>query len=133
MMNACWQELQVFLSRCYSENKAPELVNLNRISRVLIHIEKHYAEDLTLTSLAKLANMSKSSLLREFRKTTGLTPFDFVIKRRIRASRELLEDKSLKIYEVANSAGFRDSNYFSRKFRETFGLSPKDFRKTLKP
>ena len=80
--------------------------------------------------MAAAANMSKYHFIRSFRNATGLTPWRYVINRRMLQARQLLADPDLSIKQIAFRLGFNDPNYFSRLFRKETGVSPKAFRKT---
>lgn len=86
-------------------------------------VRKHLTEKLTLESLQKVANMSKSTLTRMFKKELGLSPMEYIINERLQRSKELLRmTKSVK--EACFGAGFTDVNYFVRLFKSREGLTP---------
>jgi len=66
---------------------------------------------------------------RIFRDETGENFSDFVIRKRLEKAQELLGNPKLKIYEVADLVGYKQLTYFSRQFREAFGMTPGDFRR----
>jgi len=71
------------------------------------------------------AIQSKSQLRRKLKAATGHTPNVFIRHMRLeRAAQLLQQDDSLRVYEVARKVGYRDADYFSRRFREHFGVSP---------
>ena len=91
-------------------------------------LEENLHRTLELAELAARANLSKNQFLRVFKKAFGTTPIDYLIKRRIHKAQRLLEDTSLPISQIAFDTGFADSNYFSRRFRQVVGQSPRDYR-----
>jgi AraC-like DNA-binding protein len=117
-----------FLSRCYSQTEHPEVRPLMQFGEVLSHVERRFAERLTVRQLAHLAHMSESSLTRMFRRVTGRSPLDHVIRVRIARSQELLLRGDMRITETAFQCGFNDSNYFSRQFKKVTGMTPRAFR-----
>ena len=83
-----------------------------------------------LLELAKKANMSLSHFLRRFKKATGATPVAFRNEQRIKAAKSLIKNSELNISQIAFTAGFSDSLYFSRAFKKSVGISPMDFKKS---
>lgn len=89
-------------------------------------VQKHVSEKLTLDILVKVANMSRSSLVRMFKQELGVSPMEYVIRQRIAKSKELLRiTQSVK--ESCFGAGFNDVNYFVRIFKNREGLTPGAF------
>jgi AraC-like DNA-binding protein len=86
---------------------------------------------LTISDLARRANLSTSHFCREFKAAIGTSPIDYVLRRRIAEACELMRDPSLSLAEIADHAGFSDGNYFSRQFRRVMGRSPRDYRRDL--
>ena len=118
-----------FLSRAYSGDGAGHAEPGLGISRVLGHMEQHYAEPLTVKQLARIAGMSESSFMRRFRETIGRSPIDYLIQARIRKACDLLRGETvLKLQDVAMRCGFDDGNYFSRRFRLVTGYAPRAYR-----
>ncbi len=89
-------------------------------------IRKHVSEKLSLDTLEKVSNMSKSSLTRMFKQELGVSPMEYIIRQRINKAKELLLiTKSVK--EACFGAGFNDVNYFVRLFKNREGLTPGAF------
>jgi AraC-like DNA-binding protein len=81
--------------------------------------------------LAKEVNMSVSKYKKLFRKITGMTPNYFFMNSKLLESKRLLEEKQLTIRQVSEKLNFSGSSYFIIKFKESFGMSPKNFIKQL--
>lgn len=94
------------------------------MDRVMEHIEE---PEFDLEKLASEMNMSKSTLYRKIKSITGLTPLDFVRNIKMKQACILLQDKSLTISEIAYSLGFNNPKYFSRCFKEEFGVTPSEY------
>ena len=122
-------ELFVYLSRSYSGIDSREAQALLRLGDVIGALENNPARDWNLDDLTKIAHMSRSSLMRTFRKATGQTPIEYLLRIRIQRAMELLRSSALSITEIAIRTGFNDSNYFSRQFRHITGDAPRDFRR----
>lgn len=83
--------------------------------------------DITVEMLASEVNQSRSSLYRFLKISTGFTPAGFVKEIRLQQARLLIEEGKLKsVSEVGNSVGFKTSAYFSKIYKERFGVSPKE-------
>ena len=98
--------------------------NERRLRRVLDLIEHEFASPLTIDRLAREANVSKFHFARLFRQETGSTPHRWVVDRRLRAARRLLETTDLSIAEVAARCGFTRPNYFATAFFRRFAMTP---------
>src|SRR5690606_29404209 len=94
---------------------------------VLLHLKEfvrtRITEKISIESLEKVANMSKSSLTRMFKKELGVSPMEYVISERVNKAKELLKiTKSVK--ESYFGSGFSDVNYFVRLFKNREGITP---------
>jgi AraC-like DNA-binding protein len=121
-------ELIVYLSRAYIETDTTEAHALLRVGHVIGVLENEYARDWKLDDLVSIAHMSRSNLMRIFRKATGQTPIDYLLRLRIQQAMHLLRNSDLSITEIALEVGFNDSNYFSRQFNRIVGRTPRSFR-----
>jgi len=130
MMTALFLELVVMLLRRQLPEAAAPAPS-PRLQPVMRYLENHYQEAVTLEQLARLSRLSTSSLTREFKRTTGFSPVEYLINYRIRqAARRLLAVPEESIAETGYACGFADSNYFTRVFRQKTGRSPREFKKT---
>lgn len=123
-------DLMVFLSRAYRTSASTEAKALLRVGGLICELEKHYARDWSLPELVELSAMSRSTLMRIFRKATGQTPIDYLVRLRIQKAMALLTQTEWSITRIATAVGFNDSNYFSRQFRQTRGCSPSAHRQS---
>ena len=83
-------------------------------------------------SLARIAHLSKSAFIREFRQATGQTPARYSTERRIAAAAEQLAHSDATIDEIADRFGFPDRFYFTRVFTRLMGVPPARYRKSPK-
>lgn len=110
------------------ENKSRQEDNIKiTIGQVVIYIEKHLSEDLSLNKLAKKVRLSKYQLIRGFRKEKGTTPWQFLISKRIDKAKTLLEE-GRSPGQVAVETGFYDQPHFSKSFQKVTGLTPKEYQ-----
>lgn len=84
--------------------------------------------DLTLKSIAEKVFSNESYLSRVFKREVGNSVIEYITKKRIEESIRLLNTTDLKVYEIAEKVGFRDSHYFSICFKKQVGLTVKEFK-----
>lgn len=86
----------------------------------------------SLQTLAALASMSPFHFIRCFKRVVGTTPHAYVRIARVRAAGRLLCDPSLPVSAVAFEVGFQDLSVFNHAFRQTFGVSPRQLRASMR-
>ena len=102
------------------------------LRRCVEFIETHLEGNLRLNDLAHEASLSTSHLIRSFRQSTGKTPYQFLLHRRIERARSLiLGDHRKPLTEVALASGFADQHHLARVFRRVTGLTPSSYRRSL--
>jgi AraC-like DNA-binding protein len=121
-------ELIAYLSRIYTQGDSTEAQALLRVGDVIGALESDFPKDWKLDELARIGHMSSSTLLTVFRKATGQTPIEYLVRLRIQRAMELLRQTDATITEIAFKVGFNDSNYFTRQFRKAIGIPPRQFR-----
>ena len=89
--------------------------------------DMHY-KDADLTALSQSLNHSLSSLSRVIRRNTGCTFKELLQKKRFLVARGLLRKTNLSINDIAAAVGYENNSYFYRRFREKYGVSPKEYR-----
>lgn len=95
-----------------------------RLQKMLTYIYEHYPENVTLQDIADAAHISRSEAGRCFQTYMGCSPVEALIQHRLRAARRLLAEKTHTLQEISFACGFHSANYFSRKFRQTYGYAP---------
>lgn len=106
--------------------------HFSRISRVLMTIQRHYAEKLDVENLAAEVNMSPSTFHRVFKEVTSESPLQYLKKIRLNRAREMMMNENLKAYMAADQVGYESSSQFSREFKRYFGHSPADLMRELR-
>lgn len=101
------------------------------IRRVREYIDTHYFENFTLARLADMSHMSVSHFSVLFKKSTGHTCLNYLNLVRIAKAKELLQEPDLKIYEIADMAGYSSLPYFNRIFKQIVTITPVEYRKRL--
>jgi AraC-like DNA-binding protein len=101
-----------------------------RVARVVEMIDSRLNGDLAIDDLASACNLSPGVFMRAFRDTTGKTPHQWLTKRRVERSRDLLLDSNLTLIEIARSCGFTDQSHFTRIFARETGTPPGAWRRS---
>jgi len=104
------------------ENKQPELLKL------LDFIEKKISEEISIADLSKIANASRSSIFRLFKKHLEYSPVNWILKRKVERAKELLCKTSLRIGEIGAALSIDDPYYFSKVFKKFTGVTAREFR-----
>lgn len=103
-----------------------------RVQKVKQYINDHYAEPISLASLAELAGMSPVAFSRFFRKRTSRTLSDYIIDIRLGFAARMLVDTTKNVSEVCYECGFNNLSNFNRTFKSKRGCTPKEFRAMYK-
>jgi len=98
------------------------------IRKIQAYIDEHYADNLTLVSLAEAFYLNPSYLSQLFMKKTNTTFLQHLTDVRIRKAVELLRNTDLKVYEISSKVGYKDAKYFSKIFEKNIGAKPMDYR-----
>lgn len=85
-----------------------------------------------LSEYVKKTSWSEAHLIRVFRHEYGVTPYQYLLTRKLDAAKQLLLYSNLSIKEIAEHLAFSDQYYFSNYFKQKFGVSPKFFKRRLK-
>lgn len=93
------------------------------------YISEHYAQRLTLQTLAELVHLQPNYLCALFKERTGRTVFEHLTRFRISQTAKLLRSTVLPVNQIAERCGFTSISFFSRKFQKVIGCSPTAYRK----
>ena len=125
--------LTVHLLRHYSTDAViPDLqfggLPSHKLRRVTEFIDAHLDRDLALAEIAEEAHLSLYHFSRAFKQTTGQTPIQFVMQRRIERAKSLLASSELPLAEIALTVGFKNQSHFTTLFRKLTEMTPKAWR-----
>lgn len=98
-----------------------------KVGKVIIYMNEHLSEELSLEELAKEIDLSKYQLIRGFRKEEGTTPWKFLITKRVEKVKEMLEE-GVPPGHAALEAGFFDQSHLHKVFKEVTGCTPKEYQ-----
>jgi AraC family transcriptional regulator len=97
-----------------------------RTIKELVHAKME--DELTLIEMARSVEMSPPHFSKMFRKSTGETPHQFVLRHRIERAKEMLCTRGVRILDVAVACGFKTQQHFARVFRRLCGTSPREYQ-----
>lgn len=100
------------------------------LAAAISYAEEHLAKPPTVDELAEIAEMSHYQLNRRMRHVFGLTAGQWLLKLRIDRARQALRETEASIASIALSVGYSDQSAFTRQFRRTTGISPRDYQKS---
>lgn len=99
---------------------------------VIRHVDRHYADDVSMAAMAKLAGLSATHFNRRFRELLRMTPSQYLRTVRVQHARGLLAMTDTPLAKIAALTGFTDQSHFTRRFRETTGLTPDAYRRRFR-
>lgn len=130
-------ELFVLLSRALkleweqsAKNRNLKLFELLNIAKE--YIDANYAQDLSLSDISKYIYLSDSYFAHSFKNKFGISPKSYILKVRIEAAKELLENTDVKVSDIAASVGFSSQQRFNDIFRKYEGITPLKYRQASK-
>jgi AraC family transcriptional regulator len=124
------------LIRRYSAN-APVMTSSvggmapSALRRCIALMDARLEGDLRLDELASEAGLSTSHFIRSFRESTGKTPYQFLLDRRVQRAQNLMRNPRTSLTEVARSTGFANQHHMARIFRSVTGITPSAYRGSL--
>jgi AraC family transcriptional regulator len=119
---------------CYHSSGSVEMRRPNRrlsdrrLRQVFDYIEFNLAENISLGNLAAVVGLSVSHFKVLFREATGLSPHQYVIRRRVERAKNLLGESKLPISQIAAHTGFAHQSHLARHMHRVLGVSPRDLR-----
>lgn len=103
----------------------------DKLKNVLDYIELHYAENISVSDLAKLCYFSDYHFMRFFKKHMNMTCVEYINNLRLEKAVELFEQGNTEILNVSLSVGFHNLSYFYRAFKKKYRMTPLSFIKKL--
>ena len=135
--DAAAQMLAVHLFSHYLAVKAPlqiqdstQGLTHRQVTQLTDYLLAHLHTSLSLETLAQQVGLSAYHFAHLFRKTTGETPHQFVIRTRLETAQRLLKETDWPLSQVALSVGFQSQSHFTQVFKERLGETPRQYRQT---
>lgn len=102
-----------------------------RIKEMLTYIQANYDRELTIDDIAAVCAVSTSECMRCFRATINTTPIAYLKSYRLHQAAIKLQATTDKISVIAENCGFQEMSYFAKSFREVYGCTPSEYRKSV--
>lgn len=117
----------------YSSTSAAEHSNLPyRLKQVVQYIESNLHEKLSVDDLSALTQWGSHHFMRIFSKYMGVTPYQFILDKRISKAKQMLVETQLPVSSIAFDLGFQSQSSFCTTFKKWVGCTPETFRKSKK-
>ncbi|RTE05749.1 response regulator [Paenibacillus whitsoniae] len=123
-----WTDTMNAINDWLKERFLPPTAFRKEIQIMCRYIREHYMEDMQVAELAKLVHMHPSYVGQMFRQEVGENLSDYVNRVRMEKASELLENTTMKIYEVSSAVGISDYRYFCKVFKTYTGFTPTQFK-----
>ena len=94
------------------------------------YIEKNFQENINLNKISNYVSLSKNYFCNIFKKETGITIWDYLIRIRMEEAKRMLLETEQKTYEISERVGYDDPSYFGRLFKKYTGFTPMEFRES---
>lgn len=119
-------------SYCSSNESAVPNYYEQNVESAVKYLKMHYLKPFDLEYLLKISAMSRSNFIKRFRIVAGVSPMQFVIRKRIAHAARMIAVSDLPISQIAIECGFCDSSHFSKCFRNVTGESPRAYRQRMR-
>ena len=100
------------------------------LQKALTYIDTNLEKDLSIKSISKGINVSKSALYSKFHTLLDCTIGEYVNKKRIEKSTQMLVDTNMSIEEVSQKTGFSSASYYTKIFKQHMGITPLKYKKS---
>ena len=102
------------------------------LRRVREYVEAQLEKNISLLMLASTAGLSMSHFAGAFKQSQGVPPHEYLVRCRVRRVQELLVTTDLPLSEIARASGFSDQSHCTRRFREQVGITPSNYRWSMR-
>lgn len=113
-------------------NRAVSSVQENRLKEMLVWIDNHLADNLTVSEIADSANVCTRECQRIFQQYLHYSPVEYIRRKRVFHAARLLSDTDRTVTDIALNCGFSNISYFSKQFRTLFDRTPSEYRAMVK-
>lgn len=132
LISALVCELQVLaLPKVEPEAGAKLPLEKRQLGELEAYVDSNIAKNITTKNLSDLLGLSCTQFSRQFKATTGVTPYQFVLDRRMERAKDLLERSDLTIAQVSYESGFSSQSHMTDVFKSRMGVSPGKMRGIL--
>ncbi|MBP1990510.1 ABC transporter substrate-binding protein [Paenibacillus eucommiae] len=126
-----FQELMGFLLE-HNLHSDPSLSLTQSVEETIHYLQNNYMSSITVKLLAQLSNVPHWQYTSIFQELTGKKPLDYLTELRINRSKEWLANSNAPLRDIAQRVGFTDEYYFNRRFRQTTGITPRQYALSMR-
>ncbi|RIE02460.1 AraC family transcriptional regulator [Cohnella faecalis] len=130
--NMDFLKLMNFVLRQHLPSDEDESSAVVAVERTVRYLQLHYFDKITVGQLERLSGLPSGQYSAVFKELTGKKPLDYLTELRIRHSQSLLLETNESLRHIAERVGFTDEYYFNRRFRQTTGMSPRQYAASMK-
>lgn len=127
MILSLFFELSIILSREY-DKKRPNAGRMHKLAMAIAHIENNLST-VCVSDIVIHTGYTQRHINRLFKEMFNSTPTEYITRKRLEKSRHHLLNSEATVTETANAFGFSDSNYFIKKFKQHYGITPGQFKR----
>lgn len=132
LLSSVWLKLWQGTKEQWQNEHTKSSLDTQRIKDMMSFINTHFEEKLSLKQIAASANISERESFRCFQRCLKMTPFEYLIGRRLQEAADMLKGTDMPIGRICEACGFSTSSYFGKLFKEKMGCTPKSFREEHK-
>lgn len=110
-----------------------EFINSQKsvVQTICDYIDQHYQDNITRSNLANILYLSPDYIARIFKKETGISLINYLIKKRVDVAKQLLTDTDLPVHLISDKVGYGNYSYFTKIFKKETNYTPVDYRKKM--
>jgi AraC family transcriptional regulator len=108
--------------------KSAEALNSRQLAAIGEYVDSNLSSNVTVGELAAIVGLARSQFLRRFKASTSVSPYQYVMMRRIKKARQYLADPQLDVLSIAVLCGFSSRAHFASTFRRALGVTPGEYR-----
>lgn len=117
----------ILVACCEYVNEIEKKTKHKLINAITDYIDKNYRDISSVSQIASELFISTGYAKNIFKKHTGQTIFDYLVDRRISEAKKLMQDPSIKVYEVSQMIGYTSNSHFAETFKRKTGMTPKEY------
>jgi AraC family transcriptional regulator len=121
--------LRYYSTRSHKFREYEDGLSKQKLKQVIEYIEAYLGEDISLSDIANELGMSQYYFCHLFKRSTGISPHQFLIRQRVERAKLLLKQPERTVASIAIECGFANQSHFARCFRQCTGVNPNQFRK----
>ena len=126
ILYSCCLKLLFYLDKYSLETTTPTSGLMNK---AIEYINHHIFQNIDIDEICASVHISKYYFCRQFKKTTGMTVMNYILKTRIILAQDMLSKENLSVAEISERCGFSSISYFCRVFKNETGKTPLEYRR----